>query len=88
MELFRNSVYDGNRTANTIQKPGAPRALFAVVAAKRCRGRFETCPLCDYRTKGGSQTRPYSASCYDFCKLGASETLSDAGPTNPTVSGT
>gem|GEM_PF-5941261 len=80
MKLSQNLVNDDNRATIAMQNRTYPQVQCPCnslwVANSRCWGRFATCPVCDYPTKGGSKTRPYSASCYDFCRLGNSETVS------------
>ena len=43
---------------------------FEGIADSRCRGGFETRPWSDFPRSGMFETYPYTASCYDFGRLG------------------
>ncbi len=86
MKLSQNFVRDGNRATISMQRcipaGGARPMQFEGAADSPCRGGFETRPWSDFPRSGRFESCPYTASCYDFGRLGDSETVSDACPTN------
>ena len=76
----RQSCHDINAERWTTAG-GAMPMQFEGAADSRCRGGFETRPRSDFPGTGRFETCPHTASCYDFGRLGNSETVSDACPT-------